>query len=40
MGFVYPLVGLLCFFIPFCAPPQVQKQHSLEELAIESDAEY
>jgi len=40
MGFVYPLIGLCCFFIPMCCPPENLKIRTLADFANESDAEY
>jgi len=40
MGFVYPVIGLCCFFIPMCCPPELMKIKLLDEFANESDEEY
>jgi len=40
MGFIYPFVGLLCFFLPVCFPPEVATRKSLADFAKESDSEY
>lgn len=40
MGFIYPLVGLLCFFVPMCCPPELMTIKRLEEFANESNEEY
>lgn len=40
MGFIYPLIGLLCFFIPVCCPPDVVTGKRLDDFAKESDAEF
>jgi len=40
MGFLYPLIGLLCFFIPICCPPTPEKRRKLNDFAEESDPAY
>lgn len=40
MGFLYPLIGLLCFFLPVCCPPEVVTPKKLDDFAKESDLEY
>lgn len=27
MGFLYPLIGLCCFFIPMCSPPEAETRN-------------
>jgi hypothetical protein len=40
MGFVYPFIGLLCFFIPICCTPEREERRCLNEFAEESDPQY
>jgi len=40
MGFIYPFIGLLCFFLPVCCPPEVVTLKKLEDFCEESDKEY
>jgi hypothetical protein len=40
MGFIYPFIGLICFFLPVCMPPEVVTRKSLNDFAVESDKEY
>ena len=40
MGFIYPFIGLLCFFLPVYMPPEVVTRKSLNDFAVESDKEY
>lgn len=42
MGFVYPFIGLLCFFIPVCLTPEPEKRikRNFADFAMESDSAY
>jgi len=40
MGFIYPLIGLLCFFIPVCCPPEVVTIKRLDDFAKEENEEF
>lgn len=40
MGFVYPFIGLLCFFIPICCTPAREERRKLHDFAEESDPAY
>lgn len=39
MGFIYPFIGLICFFFPVCCPPDAVSLKALDDFAKESDPE-
>lgn len=39
MGFMWPGVGLLCFFLPICVNKEPKVKKSLEDLGKESDTD-